>query len=151
MWIMRIRCSVIWLIVLLMFLGGCQVLDKKTVDGNVLEYIIADEQKIPEEMAGHMKEIEEKPFQITYMQGDRLYVGQGYGKQEMEGYAIRVDSCTETKDVICVRTTLLGPGNDETEKDGEEAENVCVREGVRSQYPYVVLEMEKSEKPVIFK
>ena len=98
-----------------------------------------------------MKEMEEKPFQITYMQGDRLYVGQGYGKQEMEGYAIRVDSCTETKDVICVRTTLLGPGNDETEKDGEEAENVCVREGVRSQYPYVVLEMEKSEKPVIFK
>ena len=60
MWIMRIRCSVIWLIVLLMFLGGCQVLDKKTVDGNVLEYTIADEQKIPEEMAGHMKEIEEK-------------------------------------------------------------------------------------------
>ena len=98
-----------------------------------------------------MKEMEEKPFQITYMQGDRLYVGQGYGKQEMEGYAIRVDSCTETKDVICVRTTLLGPGNDETEKDGEEAGNVCVREGARSQYPYVVLEMEKSEKPVIFK
>ena len=51
---------------------------------------------------------------------------------------------------VC-ETTLLGPGSDETEKDGEEPENVCVREGARSQYPYVVLEMAKSEKPVIFK
>lgn len=125
--------------------------DKKTTDGKVLEYSIADEKKVPEEMAGRMKEMEEKPFQITYMQGDRLYVGQGYGKQEMEGYAIRVDSCTEEKDVICVRTTLLGPGSDETEKDGEEPENVCAREDAFSQYPYVVLEMAKSEKPVIFK
>ena len=33
----------------------------------------------------------------------------------MEGYAIRVDGCTEEKDVICVQTTLLGPGSDETE------------------------------------
>ena len=148
---MRIGCRVIWLIVLLMFFGGCQVLDKKTVDGNVLEYTIADEQKVPEEMAGRMKEMEENPFQITYMQGDRLYVGQGYGKQEMEGYAIRVDSCMEAQDVICVRTTLLGPGSDETEKDGGEPENVCVREGALSQYPYVVLEMGKNEKPVIFK
>lgn len=148
---MRIRCRAIWLIVLLMFSGGCQVLDKKTADGNVLEYTIADEKKVPEEMAERMKEMEEKPFQITYVQGDRLYVGQGYGKQEMEGYAIRVDSCMEAQDVICVRTTLLGPGSDETEKAGEEPENVCVREGALSRYPYVVLEMAKSEKPVIFK
>ena len=148
---MRIRCRAIWLIVLLMFSGGCQVLDKKTADGNVLEYTIADEKKVPEEMAERMKEMEEKPFQITYVQGDRLYVGQGYGKQETEGYAIRVDSCMEAQDVICVRTTLLGPGSDETEKAGEEPENVCVREGALSRYPYVVLEMAKSEKPVIFK
>lgn len=71
-------------------------------------------------------------------------------RQEMEGYAIRVDGCTEEKDVICVQTTLLGPGSDETEKDGEEMGNICMREDGFSQYPYVVLEMAKSEKPVIF-
>ena len=136
---------------MLIFLGGCQVMEKEAEGGEMLEYSIVDEKKVPAEMTERIAGMEETPFQIMYVQGDRLYVGQGYGKQEMEGYAIRVDSCTETKDVICVRTTLLGPGNDETEKDGEEAENVCVREGERSQYPYVVLEMEKSEKPVIFK
>jgi hypothetical protein len=94
--------------------------------------------------------MEENPFQIMYVQGDRLYVGQGYGRQEMEGYAIRVDGCTEEKDVICVQTTLLGPGSDEIEKDGEEMGNICMREDGFSQYPYVVLEMAKSEKPVIF-
>ena len=61
-----------------------------------------------------------------------------------------IDGCTEEKDVICVQTTLLGPGSDETEKDGEEMGNICMREDGFSQYPYVVLEMAKSEKPVIF-
>ena len=101
-------------------------------------------------MTERIAEMEETPFQIMYVQGDRLYVGQGYGRQEMEGYAIRVDGCTEEKDVICVQTTLLGPGSDETEKDGEEMGNICMREDGFSQYPYVVLEMAKSEKPVIF-
>ena len=102
------------------------------------------------QMTERIAGMEETPFQIMYVQGDRLYVGQGYGRQEMEGYAIRVDGCTEEKDVICVQTTLLGPGSDETEKDGEEMGNICMREDGFSQYPYVVLEMAKSEKPVIF-
>ena len=63
--------------------------------------------------------MEETPFQIMYVQGDRLYVGQGYGRQEMEGYAIRVDGCTEEKDVICVQTTLLGPGSDRKRWGGD--------------------------------
>ena len=109
-----------------------------------------DEKKVPTEMTERIAGMEETPFQIMYVQGDRLYVGQGYGRQEMEGYAIRVDGCTEEKDVICVQTTLLGPGSDETEKDGEEMGNICMREDGFSQYPYVVLEMAKSEKPVIF-
>lgn len=125
-------------------------MEKKTTGGELLEYSIMDEKKVPEEMTERIAGMEEKPFQIMYVQGDRMYVGQGYGKQEMEGYAIRVDGCMEEKDVICVQTTLLGPGSNETEKEGEEMENICMREGVFSQYPYVVLEMEKREKPVIF-
>ena len=147
---MEIRCRVAGMIWMLIFLGGCQVMEKKTTGGELLEYSIMDEKKVPEEMTERIAGMEEKPFQIMYVQGDRMYVGQGYGKQEMEGYAIRVNGCMEEKDVICVQTTLLGPGSDETEKEGEEMENICMREGVFSQYPYVVLEMEKREKPVIF-
>ena len=102
---------------MLIFLGGCQVMEKEEAGGEMLEYSIVDEKKVPAEMTERIAGMEETPFQIMYVQGDRLYVGQGYGRQEMEGYAIRVDGCTEEKDVICVQTTLLGPGSDETEKD----------------------------------
>ena len=104
---------------MLIFLGGCQVMEKEEAGGKMLEYSIVDEKKVPAEMTERIAGMEETPFQIMYVQGDRLYVGQGYGRQEMEGYAIRVDGCTEEKDVICVQTTLLGPGSDETEKDGK--------------------------------
>ena len=84
-------------------------MEKEEAGGEMLEYSIVDEKKVPAEMTERIAGMEETPFQIMYVQGDRLYVGQGYGRQEMEGYAIRVDGCTEEKDVICVQTTLLGP------------------------------------------
>ena len=99
---------------MLIFLGGCQVMEKEEAGGEMLEYSIVDEKKVPAEMTERIAGMEETPFQIMYVQGDRLYVGQGYGRQEMEGYAIRVDGCTEEKDVICVQTTLLGPGTEST-------------------------------------
>ena len=75
---------------MLIFLGGCQVMEKEEAGGEMLEYSIVDEKKVPAEMTERIAEMEETPFQIMYVQGDRLYVGQGYGRQEMEGYAIRV-------------------------------------------------------------
>ena len=102
---MRIKCRVTGVIWMLIFLGGCQVMEKEEAGGEMLEYSIVDEKKVPAEMTERIAGMEETPFQIMYVQGDRLYVGQGYGRQEMEGYAIRVDGCTEEKDVICVQTT----------------------------------------------
>ena len=93
---MRIKCRVTGVI----FLGGGQVMEKEEVGGEMLEYSIVDEKKVPAEMTERIAGMEETPFQIMYVQGDRLYVGQGYGRQEMEGYAIRVDGWTEEKDVI---------------------------------------------------
>jgi len=94
---MRIRCRVTGVIWMLIFLGGCQVMEKEAAGGEMLEYSIVDEKKVPAEMTERIAGMEETPFQIMYVQGDRLYVGQGYGRQEMEGYAIRVDGCTEEK------------------------------------------------------
>ena len=87
-------------------------MEKEEAGGEMLEYSIVDEKKVPAEMTERIAGMEETPFQIMYVQGDRLYVGQGYGRQEMG--------------------------------------NICMREDGFSQYPYVVLEMAKSEKPVIF-
>ena len=104
-------------------------MEKEEAGGEMLEYSIVDEKKVPTEMTERIAGMEETPFQIMYVQGDRLYVGQGYGRQEMEGYAIRVDGCTEEKDVICVQTTLLGPGSDETEKSSDGNDRTHCRDG----------------------
>ena len=83
---MRIKCRVTGVIWMLIFLGGCQVMEKEEAGGEMLEYSIVDEKKVPAEMTERIAGMEETPFQIMYVQGDRLYVGQGYGRQEMEGY-----------------------------------------------------------------
>ena len=69
----------------------------------------------------------------------------GMGDRKWRDMRSGLMGCTEEKDVICVQTTLLGPGSDETEKDGEEMGNICMREDGFSQYPYVVLEMAKAK------
>ena len=87
---MRIKCRVTGVIWMLIFLGGCQVIGKR---GSRVEKCwnipLWMRKKVPAEMTERIAGMEETPFQIMYVQGDRLYVGQGYGRQEMEGYAIR--------------------------------------------------------------
>lgn len=138
---------------MLMLFSGCQVVDKEIPDGEPMKFTIVDEKRVPEKMEENIKEMIEKPFQITYLEGEWLYIAQGYGKQERTGYAIQIDRCMEGADGIWVKTTLLGPGSVEIEQDEEEQGNICMicmREGGFSKYPYVVWKTTKSKKPVIF-
>ena len=47
---MRMRCRVTGVIWMLIFLGGCQVMEKEAAGGEMLEYSIVDEKKVPAEM-----------------------------------------------------------------------------------------------------
>lgn len=145
------RAIIICLASAVLLLGACQVIEKGEADGTAVKYTIVDEEKVPQEMKECISKMEGKPFQITYKEGDWLYIGQGYGRQKKQGYAIRVDSCAESEDAIYVKTTLLGPGSDEVSENGEEKENVCMREGKLSKDPYVVWKMGGNEKQVIFR
>lgn len=42
---MRIKCRVTGVIWMLIFLGGCQVMEKEEAGGEMLEYSIVDEKK----------------------------------------------------------------------------------------------------------
>lgn len=42
---MRIKCRVTGVIWMLIFLGGCQVMEKEEAGGKMLEYSIVDEKK----------------------------------------------------------------------------------------------------------
>ena len=53
---------------MLIFLGGCQVMEKEEAGGEMLEYSIVDEKKVPAEMTERIAGMEENPFQIMYVQ-----------------------------------------------------------------------------------
>ena len=50
-------------------------MEKEEAGGEMLEYSIVDEKKVPAEMTERIAGMEETPFQIMYVQGDRLYMG----------------------------------------------------------------------------
>lgn len=144
------KTVVILITFMLPFFAGCRVVRKEISEGTRMEITIVDEQKVPDQMKENIEKMIEKPFQITYLEGEWLYIAQGYGKQETTGYAIRIDNCMEGKEAIWVETTLLGPGSAEIEKDEEGQGNICIREDEFSKYPYVVWKITKSKKPIIF-
>lgn len=135
------------ILIALIFLNSCQTISKKETEGEALDFQIVEEDKIPEEMVDVIAKEQDGPFQIVYGDGEQLYIGQGYGIQEMEGYSIKVDLCREGEDAIYVHTALLGPGSVEAEEDRED---IFMREDAGSAVPYVVFSVKWSEKQVIF-
>ena len=54
-----------------------------------------------------LKELEEKkinPFQMTYMDGEYLYIALGYGEQPTGGFSITIHGLYETGDKLCLET-----------------------------------------------
>lgn len=135
------------ILIALVFLNSCREIRKDEIRGEALEFQIVEEDKIPEEMKEQIEREQERPFQMVYGDGDRLYIGQGYGGQEEEGYRIQIDLCLEGKDAIYVHSILLGPGS---AKAAEDSGDTFIREGAASAMPYIVFSVEWSEKQVIF-
>jgi len=128
-----------WIIILVsvFLLCGCSVQKADMEKIRDLEYTVLDEQKIPEELALHITEVKREPFEISYGDEGYLYIAKGYGKKEVSGYSIEVEECFETKNLICVKTNLLGPPKGEKVFEQE----TC---------PYIVIKTEYSDKSIVF-
>lgn len=128
-----------WLMILgsILVLCGCSVQKDDMKKIRDVEFTVVDEHKIPEELALHIKEVKNAPFEIVYGDEGYLYIAKGYGKKEVSGYSIEVEECFETKNLICIKTNFLGP------PQGEEIleQETC---------PYIVIKTEYSEKNIVF-
>ena len=67
------------------FLGGCSLTKVKADDVVKPEYTVMKTDDFPEEVAELIEENKEKEFQMTYQDGEYLYLLKGYGKQETGG------------------------------------------------------------------
>lgn len=126
-----------FLVMLLGFLvlSGCRTLNKEETKAD-LEYEIVEEDEIPEEMKSIIEQEKEKGFQITYEENGELYIGQGYGEKEQEGYEIEVDLCQSSPDFVYFHTILKGPAEEAKEKN--------------KSWPDIVVRVRQSGKHVIF-
>lgn len=119
---------------LLLACCGCS-LQKQNEKMSDLSFHVVEQKAIPDELADIIEEKKEGAFNLTYEDGDTLYIVVGYGKMETGGYSIEVPQFYLTKESIVIDTNLIGPR--------EEA----VRQ---ASYPYIVVSTEWREEPVTY-
>ncbi len=116
---------------------GCSVLSEESVKLQDLGFTVVSEEKVPEELMNIIEGKKAEPFQLTYSDEEYLYIVIGYGQQTGGGYSIAVDELYLTEDSVCVDTTLLGPESSDAA-------------GKTPSWPYIVLKLDYTEKPVVF-
>lgn len=122
---------------ILLFLSGCSVQTNQTEKLRDLEYTIAEDKELPEELKGILEEKKTESFKLTYEADDSLYLCVGYGEQATGGYSISVNELYLSENAIYFDTNLIGPDPSETV-----AETVSC--------PYLVVKTEYLDKPVVF-
>ena len=105
--------------------AGCSVEQTNRTKISDLDYTIAAEADIPEELQNDIEEKKAADFKMTYKDSEFLYIVRGYGEQETGGNAIIFD------------TELIGPRKGETISKSPS-------------YPYIVVKVELRDENVVF-
>lgn len=114
---------------------GCRTLNKEEAVQE-LDYEMIAEDEIPEEMKAVIEQKKRGSFQITFEEDGTLYIGQGYGEKNQEGYEIIVDICRYSENFVYFHTILNGPMEEAKEKSPT--------------YPYLVVRCRQAGKEVVF-
>ncbi len=123
--------------IILIFLSGCSIQKNETEKLRDLEYTIAEDKELPEELQGILEEKKKESFKLTYESDGSLYLCIGYGEQATGGYSIAVNELYLSENAIYFDTNLIGPDSSETVAE-------------TASYPYLVVKTEYLDKPVVF-
>lgn len=131
----KMRLIVVTILLMCSFIfTGC----KKEEKIRDLDFTVVSSECIPTELLEEIETKKQGEFQLTFRDGNYLYLCVGYGKQSTGGYSICVKDLYLTDKSIVLDTTLLGP-NRTKEKE------------VKSDtFPYIVIKMEYIDATVIF-
>ncbi|MCC8061328.1 MAG: protease complex subunit PrcB family protein [Clostridiales bacterium] len=129
-------CLVLWTVAVRL-LTGCTVEKENQDKVRDLDFTVVSETNLPDELARLVSEKKTAPFKLTYSNDQGLFIVVGYGEQSTGGYSIRVRELYLTENSIVIDTELVGP---------EKSEET----GTGKSYPYIVVQTEYLENPVIF-
>lgn len=118
--------------------GGCGIEKLDTTEKKTVDYTVVAPKEIPEDFAKQIEETQDIDFKLTYDDNEYLYIAKGYGKQKTGGYSIFVTNLYASSNTIYFETELIGP---------KKGENVNSEES----YPYIVVKVESTKQPVVFK
>jgi hypothetical protein len=124
------------LLLLILALSGCRLIRIEEGERTPVEYTVLDRREIPEDLETLISSKQTSEFQMTYQKGEDLYLVRGYGQQLSGGYSIRVDDLSESENALFLKTTLLGPSEDNA--------------GSEPSCPYLVIKIKAIDKPVEF-
>lgn len=128
---------IVVIISMIFLLNGCSMEESSNQKLRDLEFTIASENDIPEELQKIIEEKKVGEFKITYTDNESLYICVGYGEQKTGGYSIAVSDLYLTNNAIFIKTNLIGPSKDEK-----------ISEGLS--YPYIIAKTEYIDKSVVF-
>lgn len=134
------KALLFFIIIVLAFLLAFTACDKEQASSGELqdlEFSIASEQELPDNLRTIIEQRKEQPFQLTYTTSDALYLVKGYGVQDTGGYSIQVRSLCRDDVCIYFDPVLVGP----SEQD---------RVSNTPSYPYIVVKTAPLELPVEF-
>ena len=133
------RCGawVTGFIITVLFCAGCSVEQTNRTKISDLDYTIAAEADIPEELQNDIEEKKAADFKMTYKDNEFLYIVRGYGEQETGGYSICIRDLYLTSNAIIFDTELIGPRKGETISKSPS-------------YPYIVVKVELRDENVVF-
>lgn len=118
-------------------LSGCAIEKTNRTKVRDLDYHVATEEEIPEELKTQIEGKKAADFKLTYETPEYLYIVRGYGEQETGGYSIQVKELYLTSNAVFFSTELIGP------RKGENAAK-------SPSYPYIVVRTEKVGENVVF-
>ena len=117
---------------------GCRADEEDSKKVRDLEFSVIGENEIPQALAELIGKKREKPFKLTYGDGQSMYIVIGAGPQNGGGYSIVVKELYLADNSVVIRTELLGP---------EKGEAV----GSDLSYPVLIVKTEFLEEPVVFR
>ena len=130
--------------VLMVILGGiaaftgCQSENSEETQGEELEFTVTGEADIPAALKELIDKKREKPFKLTYADGQEMYIVIGEGPQKGGGYSVAVNTLPGTSNFLVPRTALMGPEAGEAK-------------GTENSYPVLIVKTEYRDKPVVFR
>jgi len=105
-------------------LMGCSASRESKDKVRDLDFTVAGNMDIPEELKKLIAEKQQQPFKLTYSDDQNLFIAVGYGVQPTGGYSISVNDLYLTENSIVINTELKGP---------EKGENA----GTEQSFPYI--------------